>query len=100
MKFAQDIIIRPIITEAAMDLLPKKTYVFEVAKDATKPEIAKAVEEVFASNKIKVASVRTINMKKKPKRLGVHSGYTSAWKKAIVTLTPDSGEIEFFEGLN
>ena len=47
MKFAQDIIIRPIITEAAMDLLPKKTYVFEVAKDATKPEIAKAVEEVF-----------------------------------------------------
>ena len=100
MKFAQDIIIRPIITEEAMDLLSKKTYVFEVAKDATKPEIAKAVEEVFASSKIKVASVRTINMKKKPKRLGVHSGYTSAWKKAIVTLTPDSGEIEFFEGLN
>lgn len=100
MKFAQDIIIRPIITEEAMDLLHKKTYVFEVAKDATKPEIAKAVEEVFASSKIKVASVRTINMKKKPKRLGVHSGYTSAWKKAIVTLTPDSGEIEFFEGLN
>ena len=100
MKLAQDIIIRPIITEAAMDLLSAKTYVFEVAKDATKPEIAKAVEEVFASNKIKVASVRTINMKKKPKRLGVHSGYTSAWKKAIVTLTPDSGDIAFFEGLN
>ncbi len=100
MKFAQDIIIRPIITEEAMDLLHKKTYVFEVAKDATKPEIAKAVEEVFASSKIKVASVRTINMKKKPKRYGVHSGYTSAWKKAIVTLTPDSGDIAFFEGLN
>ena len=100
MKFAQDIIIRPIITEEAMDMLHSKKYVFEVAKDATKPEIAKAVEEVFASSKIKVANVRTINMKKKPKRLGVHSGYTSAWKKAIVTLTPDSGEIEFFEGLN
>ena len=99
MKTAHDIIIRPVITEAAMDLMAAKTYVFEVRKDATKPEIAKAVEEVFGS-KVKVASVRTINMKKKPKRLGVHFGYTSEWKKAIVTLTADSGEIEFFEGLN
>ncbi len=99
MKTAHDIIIRPIITEAAMDMMSAKTYVFEVRKDATKPEIAKAVETVFG-NKVKVASVRTINMKKKPKRLGVHFGYTSEWKKAIVTLTADSGEIEFFEGLN
>ena len=99
MKTAHDIIIRPVITEAAMDLMAAKTYVFEVRKDATKPEIAKAVETVFGS-KVKVASVRTINMKKKPKRLGVHFGYTSEWKKAIVTLTADSGEIEFFEGLN
>ena len=100
MKLAHDIIIRPIITEAAMDLMPAKTYVFEVRKDSTKPEIAKAVEEVFKASKVKVASVRTINMKKKPKRLGVHFGYTSEWKKAIVTLAADSGEIEFFEGLN
>ena len=99
MKTAHDIIIRPVITEAAMDLMASKTYVFEVRKDATKPEIAKAVETVFGS-KVKVASVRTINMKKKPKRLGVHFGYTSEWKKAIVTLAADSGEIEFFEGLN
>ena len=99
MKLAHDIIIRPIITEAAMDMMSQKKYVFEVRKDATKPEIAKAVEEVFGS-KVKVASVRTINMKKKPKRLGVHFGYTSEWKKAIVTLTADSGAIEFFEGLN
>ena len=99
MKSAHDIIIRPVITEAAMDLMASKTYVFEVRKDATKPEIAKAVETVFGS-KVKVACVRTINMKKKPKRLGVHFGYTSEWKKAIVTLTADSGEIEFFEGLN
>jgi len=97
---AHDIIIRPVITEASMDLLSSKKYVFEVAKKATKAEIAKAVEEVFASNNVKVACVRTINMKKKPKRLGVHFGYTSEWKKAIVTLTADSGEIEFFEGLN
>ena len=99
MKNAHDIIIRPVITEAAMDMMAQKKYVFEVRKDATKPEIAKAVEEVFGS-KVKVACVRTINMKKKPKRLGVHFGYTSEWKKAIVTLTADSGEIEFFEGLN
>ena len=99
MKSAHDIIIRPVITEAAMDLMASKTYVFEVRKDATKPEIAKAVEEVFG-DKVKVACVRTINMKKKPKRLGVHFGYTSEWKKAIVTLTADSGEIEFFAGLN
>ena len=99
MKSAHDIIIRPVITEAAMDLMASKTYVFEVRKDATKPEIAKAVETVFGS-KVKVACVRTINMKKKPKRLGVHFGYTSEWKKAIVTLAADSGEIEFFEGLN
>ncbi len=100
MKTAHDIIIRPIITENSMDLMAAKTYVFEVAADSTKPEIAKAVEEVFKADKVKVASVRTINMKKKPKRLGVHFGYTSEWKKAIVTLTADSGEIEFFEGLN
>ena len=99
MKLAHDIIIRPIITEAAMDMMSQKKYVFEVRKDATKPEIAKAVEEVFGS-KIKVECVRTINMKKKPKRLGVHFGYTSEWKKAIVTLTAESGQIEFFEGLN
>ena len=99
MKLAHDIIIRPIITEAAMDLMASKKYVFEVRRDATKPEIAKAVEEVFG-DKVKVACVRTINMKKKPKRLGVHFGYTSEWKKAIVTLAPDSGDIEFFEGLN
>ena len=100
MKLAHDIIIRPVITEAAMDMLSAKKYVFEVAKDANKAEIAKAVEEVFKANKVKVESVRTINMKKKPKRLGVHFGYTSEWKKAIVTLAADSGEIEFFEGLN
>ena len=100
MKTAHDIIVRPIITENSISLMEKKTYVFEVAKDATKPEIAAAIEEVFKSDKVKVACVRTINMKKKPKRLGVHFGYTSEWKKAIVTLTAESGQIEFFEGLN
>ena len=99
MKTAHDIIVRPIITENSMDLLASKTYVFEVRKDATKPEIAAAVEEVFKADKVKVASVRTINMKKKPKRLGAHMGFTGEWKKAIVTLKPDSKTIEFFDGM-
>ena len=97
MKMVQDIIIKPIITEASMDALNEKKYTFKVAADATKPEIAKAVEELFG---VKVAVVNTINMKKKPKRLGVHFGYTSEWKKAVVTLTADSKTIEFFDGLN
>ena len=97
MKMVQDIIIKPIITEASMDKLADKMYTFEVDKKATKPEIAKAVEAMFG---VKVANVNTITMKKKPKRLGVHFGYTSEWKKAVVTLTADSKTIEFFDGLN
>ena len=97
MKTVQDIIIKPLITESSMDMMADKKYAFKVMKDATKPEIAKAVEEMF---KVEVESVNTINMKRKPKRLGVHSGYTAAWKKAIVTLKPSSKTIEFFEGLN
>jgi len=97
MKMVQDIIIKPIITEASMDAIGDKRYTFKVRSDATKPEIAKAVEAMFG---VKVAKVNTISMKKKPKRLGVHFGYTSDWKKAIVTLTADSKTIEFFDGLN
>jgi len=98
MKMIQDIIIKPIITEASMDVLADKRYTFKVRSDATKPEIAEAVEAMFKG--VKVEKVNTITMKKKPKRLGVHFGYTSEWKKAIVTLTADSKTIEFFDGLN
>ena len=97
MKNVYDIIRRPVITEESMTLASEKKYVFEVMKSATKPEIANAVETVFEG--VKVASVNTINMKQKPKRLGVHFGYTSEWKKAIVTLTEDSKTIEFFDGM-
>ena len=96
MKTIYDIIKRPVITEASMDMTAEKRYVFEVMKDATKPEIAEAVEKMF---KVKVAFVNTVSMKKKPKRLGVHMGYTSEWKKAIVQLTEDSDTIEFFDGM-
>ena len=97
MKNVYDIIRRPVITEESMTLASEKKYVFEVMKSATKPEIANAVETVFEG--VKVASVNTINMKKKPKRLGVHFGYTSEWKKAIETLTEDSKTSEFFDGM-
>ena len=96
MKMIQDVIIKPIITEASMDGLAEKKYTFQVAKNATKADIAHAVEEMF---KVEVKSVNTISMKKKPKRMGVHAGYTSEWKKAIVTLAADSKTIEFFDGM-
>lgn len=96
MKFAEDVIIAPIITEASMSRLADKKYTFRVAAGATKPEIAHAIEELF---KVKVSAVNTINMKRKPKRLRYSTGYTAAWKKAIVTLAADSKPIEFFEGM-
>ena len=96
MRMVEDIIIRPVITEASMDMLDAKKYVFKVQSNATKADVAAAVEAMF---KVKVASVNTINMKKKPKRMGVHAGDTSEWKKAIVTLAADSKTIEFFDGM-
>ncbi len=98
MKSVADIIIRPLITEKSMDGVAAKRYSFEVRKDATKAEIAEAVETMF--KKTKVAKVNTITMKRKPKRYGVHTGYTGEWKKAIVTLTEDSATIAFFDSMN
>ena len=98
MKSYADIIVRPLITEKSMDGVAEKRYCFEVASNATKADIAHAVEAMF--KKTKVAQVNIINMKKKPKRYGVHFGYTSEWKKAIVTLTEDSAPIAFFDSMN
>ena len=98
MKSYADIIVRPLITEKSMDSVSEKRYSFEVQKNATKAEIATAVETMF--KKTKVVKVNIINMKKKPKRYGVHFGYTSEWKKAIVTLSEDSAPIAFFESMN
>ena len=94
---AQDIIIRPIITEKSMIGAVDKKYTFEVAKSANKIEIAKACEEIF---KVKVAKVNTVSVRGKFRRQGQNNGgYTKSWKKAIVTLTQDSKSIEFFEGM-
>jgi len=91
-----DIIIAPIITEESMDAMAERKYTFKVDRRANKSEIKKAVEKIFG---VKVEKVNTINMKGKTKRVGMSVGKTPNWKKAIVTLTEDSKEIEFFEGL-
>ena len=98
MRMLEDVIIKPVISEASMELMELKKYVFKVAKNADKAEIAAAVEAMFPGTK--VAAVNTINMKRKPKRYGVHFGYTSEWKKAVVTLSEDSAPIAFFDSMN
>ena len=93
---AQDIIIRPIITEKSMLGTAEKKYTFEVAKNAGKIEIAQAVEKLF---KVKVAKVNTLHVRGQYRRQGRSEGYTRSWTKAVVTLTADSKNIEFFEGM-
>ena len=93
---AQDIVIRPVITEKSMAGNAIKMYTFEVAKCANKIEIKKAVEELFG---VKVSKVNVVNVKGHLRRHGRHQGYTSDWKKAYVVLDKDSKAIEFFEGM-
>ena len=96
MKTAYDIIIKPVITEQSMEATEEKKYVFQVANDANKIEIKKAVEEIFG---VKVEKVNTIRMEGKMKRMGATMGRRASWKKAMVKLTADSKTIEFFEGM-
>ena len=96
MKKAQDIILAPVITEKSMMGVAERKYTFKVATDANKIEIKNAVEEIFG---VQVEKVTTITMKRKPRRMGYHYGYTAQWKKAIVKLTADSKTIEFFDSL-
>ena len=93
---ARDIILAPVITEKSVSAMADKKYTFRVANGTNKIEIAKAIEEIFG---VKVAKVNTISMKGKHRRMGRFEGYTSDWKKAVVTLTEDSKTIEFFDGL-
>ncbi len=97
MKNAYDVIVKPIITEQSMEAADDKRYVFQVAVDATKIDIKRAVEEIFG---VKVDKVNTIRMQGKEKRQGAYpAGRRASWKKAMVRLTPDSKSIEFFEGM-
>ena len=96
MKFAQDIVLAPIITEKSMLAVSDRKYTFKVAKGSGKIEIAKAVEELFG---VVVIKVNTMNMRGRFRRQGRNEGYTSSWKKAVVTLAADSKGIEFFESM-
>ena len=93
---AQDIIIRPIITEKSMTGIQNKKYTFEVAKNATKIDIKRAVEELFG---VQVSKVNTLHVRGQLRRQGRFEGYTKSWKKAVVTLTEGSKTIEFFESM-
>lgn len=96
MKDLHQVIIRPVITEKAMEQKEKLNKVtFEVAKDANKMEIKEAVEKLF---NVKVEKVNVINVRGKRRvRFGRVLGKEPSWKKAIVTLKPGYN-IEFFEG--
>jgi large subunit ribosomal protein L23 len=94
MSSLYDVIKKPIITEASMLAMDEKKYTFEVDARAHKLLIKQAVEAAFDG--VKVASVNTINVKPKAKRVGRYTGKTSKVKKAIVTLTADSKNIELF----
>ena len=91
---ARDIVLAPVISEKSYDAIEKNKYTFRVHDDATKPEIAGAVEEIFS---VSVTKVNTMRIKPKPKKQGWTAGKTSGWKKAIVTLK-EGDDIEFFEG--
>ena len=106
MKAPQDIILKPVITEQSIDVLPTGKYTFKVAKDANKIEIADAVEQLF---NVEVLKVNTINVCGRAKRVGRYMGKTASWKKAVVTVNPEpengkdgkkrNGTIEFFDGM-
>ena len=89
---AEEIIIKPIVTERSSDGLQEGKYTFKVNKKATKVEIAKAVEKLFG---VKVIKVNTMSVKGKEKRVGAHRGMTSDWKKAIVTIDTDPAETTY-----
>ncbi|KZR60554.1 50S ribosomal protein L23 [Pseudobacillus badius] len=91
---ARDIIKRPVITEHSTEIMTDKKYTFEVDVKANKTQVKDAIEEIFG---VKVAKVNIMNYKGKFKRMGRYAGYTNKRRKAVVTLTQDSKEIELFE---
>ena len=96
MKTPYDVIIKPVISEQSMEAAQDKKYTFKVAVDANKTEVKYAVEEIFG---VEVEKVNIMNVVGKQKRMGRYVGMTAATKKAIVTLTEKSKEIEFFQSL-
>ncbi|MDO4518765.1 MAG: 50S ribosomal protein L23 [Eubacteriales bacterium] len=92
-----DVILKPVITEKSMNAMADKKYTFLVHPEANKTQIKEAVEKMFEGTQVK--SVNTMNLDGKTKRRGMTFGKTAKTKKAIVTLTEESKEIEIFDGL-
>lgn len=92
-----DVILKPVVTEKSMNGMAQKKYTFLVHPEANKAQIREAVEKMFDGTK--VDKVNTLNIGGKTKRRGNTFGKTAKTKKAVVTLTEDSKEIEIFEGL-
>jgi large subunit ribosomal protein L23 len=107
---AADIIVRPVISEKSIDVSTLSDrnanvgnkYTFAVHRDANKIQIKQAIEELYAKEKVTVVSVNVLTTKSKEKRRGTRRGrivgWTSPWRKAIVTLAPGQ-KITFFEGV-
>lgn len=96
MRTPYDIILKPVISERSMADVQERKYTFKVAVGANKTQVKKAVEEIFD---VDVDKVNIMNVNGKLKRMGKNVGMTAASKKAIVTLTEKSKQIEFFQGL-
>lgn len=90
----RQVIVAPVVSEKSYALMADGKYTFRVDARAHKPQIKHAVEDIFD---VKVTEVRTLKMRSKPKRRGLHSGRTRSWKKAVVQLAPGD-RIELFEG--
>jgi len=96
MKLSYDVIIKPVISEKSMADAANKRYTFMVATSANKTEVKHAMEDIFD---VTVKKVNIMNIPGKVKKQGRNVGRTAATKKAIVTLAPESKEIEFFQSL-
>ena len=92
-----DVILKPLVTEKSMSGMGEKKYTFLVHPEANKSQIKEAVEKMFEGTKVK--RVNTMNNEGKTKRRGMTFGKTAKTKKAIVTLTDESKDIEIFQGL-
>ena len=90
----RQVIVEPVVSEKSYALMAEGKYTFRVNERAHKTQISHAVSEIFG---VKVVKVRTSRVRSKPKRRGLHSGKTRAWKKAVVELAPGD-QIELFEG--
>ena len=93
MRDARQVVLRPVVSEKSFKLMEDNRYTFEVDKRATKPEISRAVSEIFG---VTVKKVNVMNVSGKPRRVRWRKGLTRSWKKAVVTLA-EGDTIDFYE---